>query len=72
MQNQMRQTADDGPRLSATRSGQDQQRPFGVKNGFSLRGIEGFEEVHGEELIVAQCLTATDQSAKGGIPATSS
>ena len=45
--------------LSAARSGEDQQRPFGVENGLSLAGIESLEEVHDKELIVAQCPTTT-------------
>ena len=53
LKNQMRQAADNDPRLSATRAGQDQQWPFGVENGFSLTVVESFEEVHEEELIVA-------------------
>jgi hypothetical protein len=42
--NEIRDTERDDARLPRSGAGEDQQRPFGMKNGFALFGIELVEE----------------------------
>ena len=42
----MRDAVRDDARLAAAGAGQDQQRTFGVGNGFALLGIQPFEKIH--------------------------
>ena len=43
---EMRDPVCDDASLAAARSGEQQQRPFDVRNSFFLLGIEALEEVH--------------------------
>jgi hypothetical protein len=54
--NEIRNPERDDPRLPRARARQDQQRTVTVQDGFFLRRVELFEEVHGGMSIIASGL----------------